>query len=661
MTFTGHTHPKYRIVLFGPQKAEWTPGRLSDLTSALSKDIRLSTLRESLRTLPSLWPLLQGIYGSGHELAAASKLQNLSDLAAGSVTLDPTEFSNTELAPLTVVSQIAHWIQVQGDAFDQCEAAQGFCIGFLSAAAISSSNNKDTFDRYVSNAVRLAACLGVIVDIENMSHATPGDSAITLSVRCKTQADRAYLDLCLGNIPKAYVSCITDKNEFTVTLPQSRQETLSSRLNEAGIAAVTVGICGSYHHEKHRQAAKQLSELCASHADLQLPDAKHLRLPLRSTASTECILAGALHDVAIQLILCEHVQWFQTIKNTVGDHGLDQVQLMSFGNTPCIPRSLSHKSLERQPYHTCEEDGEAEEIAIIGMACRFPQSDDLDEFWQLLRDGKTAIGSMPLDRFDPARLTREPKLATFWGNFLDNPDAFDHNFFGISGREAKSMDPQQRLALQVAYQAMESAGYCGKQMPTDVGCYLGVGSVDYDANVASRDANSFAATGTLRAFISGRISHFFGWEGPSLTIDTACSSSAVAIHTARKALLSGECSVAIAGGVNVITSPTMHQNLAAASFLNTKGHSRAFDDDASGYCRGEGSGIVVLKPLSKALADNDRVLAVLSSSAVNQNSNCTSITVPDSKSQRSLYQRVLEEAKIQPEEVTYVEAHGTGE
>jgi acyl transferase domain-containing protein len=109
------------------------------------------------------------------------------------------------------------------------------------------------------------------------------------------------------------------------------------------------------------------------------------------------------------------------------------------------------------------------------------------------------------------------------------------------------MDPQQRLALQIAYEAMESAGYCGKQMSTDVGCYLGVGSVDYDANVVSRDANAFAATGTLRAFISGRISHFFGWEGPSLTIDTACSSSAVAIHTARKALLTGECSVAIAG------------------------------------------------------------------------------------------------------------------
>ena len=432
-------------------------------------------------------------------------------------------------------------------------------------------------------------------------------------------------------------------------------------MNEAGIANITVGIRGSYHHQKHRQAAERLSKLCAGHASLQFPDAEQLRLPLRSTASTDRIVTGALHDVAIQLILCQRVHWFQTVKKTIGNHDLDRVQMLSFGNEACIPRSLANKSLGTHLPYTSGTEGDTEEIAVIGMACRFPRSDNLEEFWQLLRDGETAIGSMPLDRFDPAQLSREPKLATFWGNFLNNPDAFDHKFFGISGREAKSIDPQQRLALQVAYEALESAGYCGTQMPTNVGCYLGVGNVDYDANIASRDANAFAATGTLRAFISGRISHFFGWDGPSLTIDTACSSSAVAIHTARKALLGGECSVAIAGGVNVITSPALHQNLAAASFLNTKGSSRAFDDDAAGYCRGEGAGIIVLKPLSKALADNDRVLGVLASSAVNQNSNCSSITVPHSKSQSSLYQRVLDDAGIKPQDVTYVEAHGTGE
>lgn len=226
------------------------------------------------------------------------------------------------------------------------------------------------------------------------------------------------------------------------------------------------------------------------------------------------------------------------------------------------------------------------------------------------------------------------------------------------------MDPQQRLALQVAYEAMASSGYLSTPSTTrvkDVGCYLGVGAVDYEENVASHSANAFAATGVLRAFISGRVSHHFGWEGPSLTLDTACSSSAVAIHTACRALLGGECAMALAGGVNVITSPSLHQNLAGASFLNQKGSSRAFDAEAGGYCRGEGAGMVVLKKLSAALADGDVVLGVIAASAVNQNSSCSPITVPDSGSQSSLYKRVLGDAGVQPRHVTYVEAHGTGE
>ncbi|KAL2824854.1 hypothetical protein BDW59DRAFT_162050 [Aspergillus cavernicola] len=231
------------------------------------------------------------------------------------------------------------------------------------------------------------------------------------------------------------------------------------------------------------------------------------------------------------------------------------------------------------------------------------------------------------------------------------------------------MDPQQRLALQVAYEAVESAGYYGiranstrqeTETETDVECYLRVGSVDYEDNVASADANAFSATGTLRAFISGRISHFFGWSGPSITFDTACSSSAVAIHTGCKALLAGECAMALAGGVNVITSPALHQNLAAASFLNPSGSSRAFDASAAGYCRGEGAGIIVLKPLSKAIAAGDKILSVISGSAVNQGSASSSITVPDSHQQSALYRRVLSLGRIDPMDVGYVEAHGTG-
>ncbi|KAK6215493.1 polyketide synthase protein [Colletotrichum tabaci] len=672
-----------RIALFGPQKAHWTPQALAALQTTLQSDARLAFLREALEMLPSLWPLIESILDTADTgYPGAQKLQHLHDLATGvssmttrTTTTNPLDFSNTELAPLTVVSQVVDWIQRHGDensynlGLDTCDAAQGFCLGFLSAAAVSVATDAVNFRQHVSNAIRLAACIGAVIDVEDKAHAA-SDAAVAVSVRCKTPQDRAHLDSCLEALPRAYVSCITDDKTLTVTLPQGSQDTLSSLLKEAGVTVVPVGIRGRYHNQEHSRTAERLARVCAEHGDLQLPGAEKLRLPLRSTATSEVIETGSLHDIAIQLILCRRAHWFQTVKKTIGDR--EYHQLSSYGTEPCVPPSLARKSKSNG---TASGGGAGassdkdDEIAVVGMACRFPRSENLEAFWQLLADGQTALGTMPADRFDPATLTREPRLANFYGNFIDAPDAFDHRFFGISGREAKSMDPQQRLALQVAYEALESAGYGGgagtdgdgtKSTGPNVGCYLGVGSVDYDANVAARDANAFAATGTLRAFISGRVSHFFGWDGPSLTMDTACSSSAVAIHTARRALLAGECSMALAGGVNVITSPALHQNLAAGSFLNTRGSSGAFDDGASGYCRGEGAGILVLKPLSRAVADGDRVLGVLAGSAVNQNSNRSPITVPDSSSQGSLYRRVLDEAGIQPHEVTYVEAHGTG-
>lgn len=225
------------------------------------------------------------------------------------------------------------------------------------------------------------------------------------------------------------------------------------------------------------------------------------------------------------------------------------------------------------------------------------------------------------------------------------------------------MDPQQRLLYQVAYEAMESSGYFGvlsKTTEDDIGCYIGVGATDYNDNVASHPPTAYSALGTLRAFLSGKISHFFGWTGPSITYDTACSSSAVAIHAACKAIQNDECSTALAGGVNLITSPNLFQNLMAASFLSPTGASKSFDAKADGYCRGEGVGLVVLKKLSCAITDGNTILGVIAGSAINQNSNNTPITVPHSESQIKLYQKVSCLAGIQPDDISFVEAHGTG-
>ncbi|KAE8370455.1 thiolase-like protein [Aspergillus caelatus] len=270
-------------------------------------------------------------------------------------------------------------------------------------------------------------------------------------------------------------------------------------------------------------------------------------------------------------------------------------------------------------------------IAIIGMGCKFPGADSLEEYWQLLDDGRSMAEQPPAGRFPTHDHPRSTDKTVFWGNFVRDIEYFDHRFFKKSSREAASMDPQQRLLLEVAYHALESSGYFGphKQQETDVGCFISV-------------------------------SNFFGFTGPSVSLDTACSSSAVAIDSACKSILHGDCTTAIAGGVSLFTSPHFYQNLTAASFLSSTGATKSFDAGADGYCRGEGIGLIVLKEHSRAVAGGDPILATILSTAIRQSSNQVPITVPYSPSQTALYRKVLRMAGVTPEEVTYLEAHGTG-
>ncbi|RMZ84871.1 hypothetical protein DV738_g250, partial [Chaetothyriales sp. CBS 135597] len=645
-----------QIALFGSQVTHWTQESLSALQFALLQNSDLEFMTKTLVQLPSLWSTLDknhGIFGFHVE----ERLRDIRDFALGKTIPDPQNLTNTHLAPLTVVSQVVDLVHLangldKSSILQAFQAAQGFCIGFLSAAALAASSNWTEFERNIAHAIRLAASTGIVIDAEDASHAAP-DRATAISVRCKTAADRAYVETSLDLFPDAYVSCITDDRMLTITLPHRNQASFCSRLSKGKISTAIIDLDGCYHHPRHTKASQVLKKICAGNKDLDLPSADKLRWPLRSTADADIITTGALHEIAIDIILCKRAHWFQTVKLSLADFPHGKVQFVQLGRESCIPRSLlsnKHKLTNGISHHgeaSYHEEAShvanrTEEVAVVGG---------------------TSIGKVPIERFNPADIGRQPKLATYWGNFLRRPDAFDHRFFGISGREAKSMDPQQRLALHVAYEALESSGYCSlppEKQENDVGCYLGVGSVDYEDNVASENANAFSATGTLRAFISGRISHFFGWTGPSITFDTACSSSAVAIHTACKALLAGECSLALAGGVHVITSPSLYQNLFAGNFLSANGSSKAFDAAASGYCRGEGAGLLVLKPLSKAKADGDAILGVIAATAVNQGSNCSSITTPDSGSQSSLYGRVCSIGRIEPRDVTYVEAHGTG-
>ena len=302
-------------------------------------------------------------------------------------------------------------------------------------------------------------------------------------------------------------------------------------------------------------------------------------------------------------------------------------------------------------------------VAVVGMSCRLPGADSVDEFWELLISGTSMVKPAPGERLGLDSLRGDEHVkATWWGNFLRDPDSFDHKFFKKSSREAGQYDPQQRVLLEVAYEAMESSGYFGttSESPNDYGCYIGVVANNYYDNVSCHAPTAYSMLGTSRSFFTGRLSHYFGWTGPSLAIDTACSSSLVAINAACKAIQAGECSRAVAGGTNIFSSPFDYQNLAAAGFLSPTGACKPFDAAADGYCRGEGVAVVVLKPLISAIKENDNILGIITGSAVNQNENSNHITVPCLGSQSSVYQKVAAVADIDPHFVSYVEAHGTG-
>ncbi|KAH9941254.1 uncharacterized protein BXZ73DRAFT_75212 [Epithele typhae] len=249
------------------------------------------------------------------------------------------------------------------------------------------------------------------------------------------------------------------------------------------------------------------------------------------------------------------------------------------------------------------------------------------------------------------------------GNFLKNPDTFDCSFFRISPREAQNMDPQQRLLLRVAYNALEDAGYLPDSTPSSdpntFGTYVGAATNDYVHNLRN-DIDVYYTTGTIHSFLAGKLAYAFGFGGPSMVLDTACSSSLVAIHQACRALQAGDCNAALAGGVNVITSPDMYLGLARGHFLSPTGQCRPWDQSADGYCRAEGCGLFVLKRLEDAVADNDRIRAVIRGVEVNQSGNARSITHPHVPSQIALFKRVLTAARVDPLDLNVVECHGTG-
>ncbi|UZO79161.1 amino acid adenylation domain-containing protein [Aquimarina sp. ERC-38] len=308
-------------------------------------------------------------------------------------------------------------------------------------------------------------------------------------------------------------------------------------------------------------------------------------------------------------------------------------------------------------------------IAIIGIGCRFPGGvSDLEGYWELLSKGKDAITEVPVERWNHTdwfseEKNKQGKTYSKWGGFLSDIESFDTSFFGISPREAKFIDPQQRLFLEVCWEAIEQAGYTKLNLfNSNTGVYAGVYANDYQHRVMSEaehiDAYSFV--GSLHSTITGRVSYWLGLKGPSMAIDTACSSSLVAVHTAVQALRNEECDMAIAGGVNVILKPENTVGLSKINGLSPTGRCYAFSDKANGFVRSEGAGAIILKRVSLAKRDGDRILGVIKGSAINQDGQSQGFTAPSGNAQQQVIRKALSDARVSPSDIDYIESHGTG-
>jgi acyl transferase domain-containing protein/acyl-CoA synthetase (AMP-forming)/AMP-acid ligase II/acyl carrier protein len=309
-------------------------------------------------------------------------------------------------------------------------------------------------------------------------------------------------------------------------------------------------------------------------------------------------------------------------------------------------------------------EAKREGIAIIGIGCRFPGAEGPEAFWELLKNGVDAISDIPADRWNTeSERARSHASSPRWGGFLSRVDQFDADFFSIAPREAVGMDPQQRLLLEVAWEALEDAGQVPERLAgSPVGVFLGISTNDYGrlTGHGCRSGQDYLLTGNAASIAANRLSYLLDFRGPSLAIDTACSSSLVAVHLACQSLHRGEATLALAGGVNLILAPEITANFAKAGFLAPDGRCKTFDAQADGYVRGEGVGVVVLKPLARALADGDPVYAVIRGSAVNQDGRSNGLTAPNRQAQEEVLRASYRQAGVAPGQVQYVEAHGTG-
>ncbi|KAF8881857.1 beta-ketoacyl synthase [Infundibulicybe gibba] len=555
----------------------------------------------------------------------------------------------------------------------------GFSSGILSACIVGTSFSSITYISRVVEGYRLLLWINI------RSHLTPQSiSGITYS-SCAFDLDKTCAEEIIDGINPfvdfpLYLTLATARGRIIVS---GHPDSLDMFRNKTTAQAVPLDYnLGAYCHSLMGATIRDQVLADIASRGIRFPVVSDIQVPIRSSFTGDLIThehnSGTLVELALDLILCLPVNLDCVVNKIVDsspkdspmhfiDCGHDSDLLRSvgegFGNTVVNTTRLTVPIKAERPHATSEQ----EPIAIVGMSVNMPGAASVSQLWEVLEQGINTIAEIPEHRFMVSNYDKathsERKMNTHSGNFVKDAAGFDNKFFKISPREAKSMDPQQRILLHTAYEALEDSGYVPNTTPTsrpeNIGCYIGVTTHDYLQNLRN-DIDVYYSTGTLKAFLSGRISYAMQLSGPSIVVDTASSSSSVALYQAVRALANKDCDAALIGGINIITSPDMFLGLDKANFLSPGGQCKTFDASADGYSRGEGCGMFVLKRLSDAIAENDHIRGLIRGIEVNQNGLAHSITRSHAPTQSQLFSRLLQNTGVHAHRINVVEAHGTG-
>jgi acyl transferase domain-containing protein/acyl carrier protein/SAM-dependent methyltransferase len=579
----------------------------------------------------------------------------------------------------------------------------GYCGGCAAVLAIACAENEEEVVRLAG--VLLRVVLGIGAAMEAADHQASQHSA-TIAVRLKNEeqgevltrkfpgVSRCYhTTIFLGLLTRSqtYISAVTEPKSISIVGPSHSLTLLTNHAREIGLPVHVTDITGRSHNPENQDLAQQIISLLEKHTRFQLPKRIRPRVLVRSNLDGHVLPTDSIVADMITMMLTSRCEWYTLLSRVAEDMKASSRQshmIAVFGMDNCVPMSPFHKNqvivskFEARSLSMVSPElvspssstlnshpSPATAVAIVGASCRLPGANNMEELWQLISEGRDCHQEVPLDRFDMRKNLRETqgdaskRSEKFYGNFVDDVKGFDGAFFGVNHREAANMDPQQRLLLELSHEALEDSGYIKqhiREAGDSVGCFIGASFVEYLDNTNSHAPTAYTSTGTIRGFLCGRISYHYGWTGPSEVIDTACSSSLVAINRACIALQTGECTMALTGGINLITGINNFLDLHKARFLSPTGQCKAFDASADGYCRSEGGGLVVLKLLKHAIQAEDNILGIIPSIGTNQGGLSSSLTVPSVTSLQSLYKILLKQANLQPSDVSYVEAHATG-